>query len=112
MRDNRRRRKGMYGYARVSSIDQDVSIQKAALKAADCTVIRADKASGTSRKGRSELETMLAFLRPGDTLVVTRIDRLARSVRDLQNIVHELQEKGVHLKIGRASCRERGNVQM
>jgi DNA invertase Pin-like site-specific DNA recombinase len=88
----------MYGYARVSSIDQDVSIQQAALKAAGCTVIRADKASGTSRKGRSELETVMQFLRRGDTLVVTRIDRLARSVRDLQNIVHELQERGVHLK--------------
>jgi DNA invertase Pin-like site-specific DNA recombinase len=88
----------MYGYTRVSSIDQDVSIQRAALKAAGCTVIRAEKAAGTSRKGRSELETMMEFLRRGDTLVVTRIDRLARSVRDLQNIVHELQEKGVHLK--------------
>src|SRR5262245_24995599 len=111
MRD-KRTRKRMYRYARVSSIDQDLSIQQAALKAAGCTVIRADKASGTSRKGRSELETLMQFLRRGDTLVVTRIDRLARSVRDLQNLVHELQEKGVHLKIGRASCRERGNVQM
>lgn len=87
-----------YGYARVSSIDQDLSIQKAALKAAGCTVIRAEKASGTSRKGRSELQTLMDFLRPGDTLVVTRIDRLARSLRDLQNLVHDLQEKGVHLK--------------
>lgn len=87
-----------YGYASVSSIDQDLSIQKAALKAAGCTVIRAEKASGTSRKGRSELQTLMDFLRPGDTLVVTRIDRLARSLRDLQNLVHDLQEKGVHLK--------------
>jgi DNA invertase Pin-like site-specific DNA recombinase len=87
-----------YGYARVSSIDQDLSIQKAALKAAGCTVIRAEKASGTSRKGRSELQTLMDFLRPGDTLVVTRIDRLARSLRDLQNLVHDLQVKGVHLK--------------
>jgi DNA invertase Pin-like site-specific DNA recombinase len=88
----------MYGYARVSTIDQDLSIQRAALMAAGCTVIRAEKASGTSRKGRSELETMLQFLRSGDTLVVTRIDRLARSLRDLQNIVHDLRERGVHLK--------------
>jgi DNA invertase Pin-like site-specific DNA recombinase len=87
-----------YGYARVSSIDQDLSIQKAALKAAGCTVIRAEKASGISRNGRSELETLMDFLRPGDTLVVTRIDRLARSLRDLQNLVHDLQERGVHLK--------------
>src|SRR5262245_62671579 len=97
MRD-KRRRKRMYGYARVSTIDQDLSIQQTALKAAGCTVIRADKASGSSRKGRSELETLMQFLRRGDTLVVTRIDRLARSVRDLQNIVHELRERGVHLK--------------
>jgi DNA invertase Pin-like site-specific DNA recombinase len=88
----------MYGYARVSSIDQDLAVQKAALKAAGCTIIRAEKASGTSRKGRSELETLMDFLRPGDTLVVTRIDRLARSMRDLQNLVHELQQKGVYLK--------------
>ena len=67
----------VYGYARVSSLDQDLTLQRSALKAAGCTVIRAEKASGTSRKGRSELETLLDFLRPGDTLVVTRIDRLA-----------------------------------
>jgi DNA invertase Pin-like site-specific DNA recombinase len=48
--------------------------------------------------GRTELETLLQFLRRGDTLVVTRIDRLARSMRDLQNLVHELREKGAHLK--------------
>jgi len=88
----------IYGYARVSSIDQDLSLQRAALKAAGATIIRAEKASGTSRRGRSELETLLEFLRPGDTLIVTRIDRLARSLRDLKNIVHGLREKGVHLK--------------
>ena len=88
----------LYGYARVSSTDQDLTVQRNALKAAGCTVIRAEKASGTSRKGRSELETLLDFLRPNDTLVVTRIDRLARSMRDLQNIVHELREKRAHLK--------------
>jgi DNA invertase Pin-like site-specific DNA recombinase len=88
----------IYGYARVSTIDQDLSIQRAALKAAGCTVIRTEKASGSNRKGRTELETLMDFLRRGDTLCVTRIDRLARSLRDLQNIVHELQERGVHLK--------------
>src|SRR5919198_2198954 len=89
----------MYGYARVSSIEQDLSIQQAALKAAGCTVIRAEKASGTSRKGRSELETLMDFLREGDTLIVTRIDRLARSLRDLQNIVHVLRAKQARLKV-------------
>ena len=88
----------LHGYARVSSADQDLSIQEAALKAAGCTVIRSEKRTGTSRNGRTELATLMAFLRPGDSLVVTRIDRLARSLRDLQNLVHELREKGAHLK--------------
>ena len=56
------------------------------LKAAGCDVIRAEKASGTRRNGRTELQVLLDFLRPGDTLVVTRVDRLARSIRDLQDI--------------------------
>jgi DNA invertase Pin-like site-specific DNA recombinase len=87
-----------FGYARISSLDQNLSLQRAALKAAGCDIIRAEKASGTRRDGRTELQVLLDFLRPGDTLVVTRIDRLARSWRDLQNIVHELQEKGVALR--------------
>ncbi len=88
----------LYGYARVSTLDQDLAIQQAALKAAGCEIIRADKASGTSRAGRHELQVLLDFLRAGDTLVVTRIDRLARSLKDLQDIVHELKAKGVALK--------------
>ena len=68
----------LYGYARVSTIDQDLSIQKAALSAAGCTVIREEKVSGTSTEGREELKTLFQFLRQGDTLVVTRIDRLER----------------------------------
>ncbi len=88
----------LYGYARVSSTDQDLAIQRTALAAAGCKIIREEKATGTSRDGRSELQTLLDFIRKGDTLVVTRIDRLARSLRDLQNIVHELRQKGAHLK--------------
>lgn len=88
----------IYGYARVSTIDQDLSIQQTALKAAGCEVIRAEKASGTRRDGRTELQALLDFLHAGDTLVVTRIDRLARSLKDLQDIVHELKAKGVALK--------------
>jgi len=87
-----------YGYARVSSTDQNLDLQEAALRAAGCTVIRSEKVSGTKRDGRDELAVLLQFLRSGDTLVVTRIDRLARSVRDLQNIVHELTAKGVTLR--------------
>lgn len=88
----------IYGYARVSSVGQDLTIQREALKAAGCTVIREEKVSGTKMAGRTELETLLAFIRKGDELVVTRIDRLARSVRDLANVVHELQAKGAVLR--------------
>src|SRR4051794_14654346 len=88
----------VYGYGRGSTIDQELSVQERALRTAGCEVIRAEKATGTQRDGRSELQTLLDFLRSGDTLIVTRIDRLARSVRDLQNIVHELRGKGLALK--------------
>jgi len=88
----------LYGYARVSTIDQDLRLQRAALKAAGCDVIRAEKASGSRRDGRTELQVLLDFVRPGDTLIVTRIDRLARSMKDLQDIVHELKAKAVALR--------------
>jgi DNA invertase Pin-like site-specific DNA recombinase len=87
-----------YGYARVSTIDQSLDIQRAALLAAGCDLVREEKISGTSREGRHELETLLAFLRSGDTLVVTRIDRLARSMKDLQDIVHDLKARNIALK--------------
>lgn len=87
-----------WGYARVSSKDQDLSIQKEALEAAKCKHIFEEKVSGTSRKGREQLEAMMKIAGKGDTIVVTRIDRLARSLRDLQNIVHELKQKKVSLK--------------
>jgi DNA invertase Pin-like site-specific DNA recombinase len=79
-------------------MDQDLGIQRAALKAAGCEIVREEKISGTKRDGRTQLQTLLDFLRSGDTLVVTRIDRLARSVKDLQDIVHELKAKGVVLR--------------
>ena len=88
-----------YGYARVSTTGQDLTIQREALKAAGCKVIREEKVSGTSRHGRAELDTLLQFIRSGDTLVVTRIDRLARSVADLQDIVRMLREKGANLLV-------------
>ncbi len=87
-----------YGYARVSTLDQDASLQEDALLKAGCDAVRSEKVSGSSRAGRQELETLLTFLRPGDTLMVTRIDRLARSVGDLQDIVRNLKAKGVSLK--------------
>jgi DNA invertase Pin-like site-specific DNA recombinase len=86
------------GYARVSTLDQDLELQVAALKAAGCNIVRFEKRSGTSTAGRDELRAILDFIRPGDTLVVTRIDRLARSIGDLQDIVRELRSKGATLK--------------
>jgi DNA invertase Pin-like site-specific DNA recombinase len=86
------------GYARVSTADQDLSIQEAALRAAGCEVIRAEKRSVTTTAGRDELRTVLDFLRLNDTLVVTRIDRLARSIGDLQDIVRTIRQKGAKLK--------------
>jgi DNA invertase Pin-like site-specific DNA recombinase len=87
-----------YGYARVSTLDQDLALQRQMLRAAGCGVIRAEKASGSRRDGRTELQMLLDFVQPGDTLVVTRIDRLARSLKDLQDIVHELKGRGVTLR--------------
>jgi DNA invertase Pin-like site-specific DNA recombinase len=86
------------GYARVSTTDQDLSIQEAALRAAGCDVIRAEKRSGTTTEGREELRTVLEFLRKGDVLMVTRIDRLARSIGDLQDIVRAVRARGAALK--------------
>jgi DNA invertase Pin-like site-specific DNA recombinase len=86
------------GYARVSSTDQDLTVQLEALKAAGCKKVFAEKVSGTSTAGREELAKALDYVREGDTLVITRIDRLGRSVLDLQVIVKQLQEKGVDLK--------------
>jgi DNA invertase Pin-like site-specific DNA recombinase len=86
------------GYARVSTTDQDLSIQEAALGAAGCDVIRAEKQSGTSTQGRAELRTVLDFIGKGDVLMVTRVDRLARSIGDLQDIVRTIKAKGASLR--------------
>lgn len=87
------------GYARASSEDQDCTIQEQALRAAGCTTVRSEKRSGTTREGRDELATILEFMRTDDTLVVTRIDRLARSVKDLEDIVATIRAKGAHLRV-------------
>jgi DNA invertase Pin-like site-specific DNA recombinase len=86
------------GYARVSTTDQELDIQVAALKREGCTTIRSEKRSGTTTQGREELRTVLDFLRKGDVLMVTRIDRLARSIGDLQDIVRSVRAKGASLK--------------
>ena len=86
------------GYARVGTTDQDLTIQEAALQAVGCDVIRAEKQSGTSTQGRTELRTVLDFIGRGDVLLVTRVDRLARSIGDLQDIVRALKSKGATLR--------------
>src|SRR4051812_2849336 len=81
------------GYARVSTADQDLETQLAKLKAEGCGIIRSEKLSGGSRDGRTELATIIEFLRPGDELVVTRLDRLGRDTRDVLNIIHECDQR-------------------
>jgi DNA invertase Pin-like site-specific DNA recombinase len=81
------------GYARVSSIDQDLDIQIAKLKAEGCEIVRSEKISGGSREGRVELEAVIQFLRPGDELVVARLDRLGRDTRDVLNVIHECEQR-------------------
>lgn len=87
-----------YGYARTSTTDQNPEAQVAALEAAGCNVIRTEQKSGTKLEGRTELATLLDFMQPGDVLTVTRVDRLARSISDLQTIVQTLKSKGVALQ--------------
>lgn len=87
-----------YGYARTSTTDQNPESQVKALEAVGCDVIRTEQRSGTKMEGRDELTTLLQFMRAGDTLVVTRVDRLARSISDLQTIVQTLKSKGVALQ--------------
>jgi DNA invertase Pin-like site-specific DNA recombinase len=86
------------GYARVSTTDQNLDVQESALRAEGCEVIRSEKRSGTTTAGREELRTVLDFLRKGDVLMVTRIDRLARSIGDLQDIVRAVRARGAILK--------------
>ncbi len=89
----------MYGYARVSSLSQSTEVQVSRLKAVGCDVVREEAASGRSRIGRTELETILEFIRAGDALVVVKLDRLGRSTRDVLNLVHELESKGAALRV-------------
>ena len=85
------------GYARVSTADRNLDTQMAALEAAGCTMVRTETGDDATLAGRPELGTILDFIHPGETLVITRIDRLARSMRDLQVIVATLEDKGAHL---------------
>ena len=80
-------------------MSQSNDLQVARLRSAGCDIIRAESVSGASRKGRTELETIVEFIRPGDTLVVVKLDRLGRSTRDVLNLVHELESKGAALRV-------------
>lgn len=88
----------LVGYARVSSTGQSLDIQNEALADAGCEKIFAEKVSGRSTHDREELARVIDFVRDGDTLVVTRLDRLARSVADLHQIIERLTEKKVAFK--------------
>ena len=85
----------LVGYARVSSVGQSLELQSEALSEAGCEKVFAEKRSGSSTTQRSELLAVLDFVREGDTLVVTRLDRLARSVADLFKIIEQLAAKQV-----------------
>lgn len=86
------------GYARVSTVDQNLDLQLDALTRAGCAQIYEDKASSRCTKGRPELANMRRALRPGDTLVVWRLDRLGGSVNDLILIVNELMQAGIEFE--------------
>lgn len=87
------------GYARVSTTGQDYETQLAKLNAEGCEKIFSEKQSGKSADNRLELQRAIEFVREGDVLVVTKLDRLARSMGDLWIIVRELEAKGAAFKV-------------
>lgn len=87
----------LVGYARVSTDDQSLDMQTSALKKAGCINIYEEKISGT-KVIRGQLELAMRDLRPGDTLVVWRMDRLARSISDLLNKLKRLEEAGAKFR--------------
>jgi DNA invertase Pin-like site-specific DNA recombinase len=87
----------IYGYARVSSKEQTLDAQHEALRAAGCRKVFAEKQSGM-KTDRAELAKAIAKLRADDVLIVTKIDRLARSTRELLNVIHEITAKGAGIK--------------
>jgi DNA invertase Pin-like site-specific DNA recombinase len=87
----------IYGYARVSTNSQSLASQRSALEAAGAEKVFTEKVSGAQTK-RRQLEACLRQLKPEDTLIVTRLDRLARSTRDLLNIVERVSEAGAQFR--------------
>jgi DNA invertase Pin-like site-specific DNA recombinase len=86
------------GYARVSSLDQDYDSQVDRLKTAGCERVFSEKASGKDRNGRHALQKAIGTLKPGDTLIVVRLDRLARSIRDLLSLLDTIKAAKAHIK--------------
>lgn len=89
----------LIGYARVSSSGQSLEVQRDQLLAAGCTRIFEEKRSGLSQDGREQLALALDYVRDGDVLIVTRLDRLARSITDLRQIVDRLTAKEVGFRV-------------
>ena len=87
----------VYGYARVSTVDQSLDAQLAELKTAGCTKIFREKVTAKHRD-RAQLERMLKALTEGDVLIITRLDRLARSTRDLLNLIKQIDDAGATFK--------------
>lgn len=88
----------LIGYARVSTEDQNLDLQRDALKAAGCQKVFEEKESGRAGTKRPALDAALAYLRAEDQLVVWKIDRLGRSLREMLDTAHMLQERGVKLR--------------
>lgn len=87
-----------FGYGRVSTLDQSLEAQRDALARAGASKIFVEKITGT-KASRPELDRMREMMRNGDTVLITRIDRLGRSARDLLNIVSEFEANGITLKV-------------
>ena len=89
----------LIGYARVSSVGQSLEVQEAALEAAGCNRVFSEKRSGRTASDREQLSLALDFIRDGDSLIVTRLDRLARSVIDLHQIIARVTAKGAAFRV-------------
>lgn len=88
----------LIGYARVSTSDQETHLQLDALAHAGCTTVFQEKASGASQKGRPELANCIRSLEKGDVLLVYKIDRIARSLTDLLDILRQLEQVGATIR--------------
>lgn len=89
----------IYGYARVSTLEQNIDLQVEALRKAGCEKVYLEKASGGNRE-RIELKLLMGVLRAGDELIVLKLDRLARDSRDLNFLLEELADLKIVLRVG------------